>query len=64
MVKVDTDYIDRVLEDIKEGLSEMEDIVSMPASEFIRSRRARFALRYTIVLIVESAAEFSKGFKQ
>lgn len=57
MTKIDKEYIENVMRDIKEALSEIKDVVSLDIKDFITSRRAKFAMRYAIILLIESAAD-------
>ncbi len=59
MGRVDLDYLNRVVTDIRSGLAEMESIVRMGRDSFARSVRAKFSLRYTIILVVESASDIA-----
>jgi len=57
VTSVDKEYIKNVMRDIKEALSEIKDIVSLDIKDFITSRRAKFAMRYATILLIESAAD-------
>ncbi|MEQ9716549.1 MAG: HepT-like ribonuclease domain-containing protein [Candidatus Asgardarchaeum sp.] len=54
---VDKDYIENMLKDIIEALSELKFLTSLDIDEFIKNRSARFSMRYSIVVIVEGSAD-------
>ncbi|MBS7637384.1 hypothetical protein KEJ49_00605 [Candidatus Bathyarchaeota archaeon] len=54
MTGVDRDIITRIVEEAHEALEESKSIISMGRDDFIRCRRARYSLRYSIVMLVES----------
>ncbi|RLG78308.1 MAG: hypothetical protein DRO14_00935 [Thermoprotei archaeon] len=57
MVKIDKEYVESVINEIKEGLEEIKNIISMDLEDFMRTRSKRFAMRYSVVLIVEAATD-------
>ncbi len=57
MCKLDKDYVNNLIKDIESGLKEIKDIMKMSPREFINSRRSRFSLRYSIILISESISD-------
>jgi uncharacterized protein YutE (UPF0331/DUF86 family) len=59
VTKVSNEIVRRLMNEAKEALDEIENIISMKADAFLASRSARFSLRYSIVLIVEVLADLS-----
>ena len=57
MSHINKRYLDRMLNEIKEGLEEIEELVSLGLDDFIRDRGKRFAMRYSIILVVEAATD-------
>ncbi len=45
------------ISEIEEALDELEKLLSMDEGSFLRNRTARFSARYSIVQIVEAAAD-------
>ena len=56
MSKIDVARIRRLLDEINEGISVIKDAISMPKNVFLNDLRARYAIRYAIVEIVEASA--------
>jgi len=59
VTKVSNEVVRRLMNEAKEALDEIENIISMKVDAFLTSRSARFSLRYSIVLIVEVLADLS-----
>lgn len=59
MTKVDREIVARIVGEAREALEEARSIASMGIDDFMRSRRARFSLRYSIVMLVESLADLA-----
>ncbi|UNQ73193.1 DUF86 domain-containing protein [Infirmifilum sp. NZ] len=57
MARVDKEYFQSVVQELREGLEEIGKITALSLDEFMRSRSLRFAMRYSVVLVVESAAD-------
>ncbi len=57
MTKIDREYVDSILSEIEEGLEEVRSITSLSLENFIKDRSRRFSMRYSVVLIVEAAAD-------
>ena len=57
MTKVSREVIKRLIGEAGEALDEVKNVISMKLDEFITSRRARFSLRYSVVLVVEALAD-------
>lgn len=58
MVRIDREYFGNVIREINDGLEEIREIVTaMDLEDFMRNRSKRFAMRYSIVLVVEAAAD-------
>ncbi len=57
MTKIDKEYIRNVISEISEGLEEIKELTSTNIDDFIRSRSKRFAMRYSIILVVEAATD-------
>ncbi|RLE86641.1 MAG: hypothetical protein DRN04_19200, partial [Thermoprotei archaeon] len=57
MTKINRELFNRCIEEACEALEEIREIISMGLNEFMKSRRARFSLRYSIVLLVEALAD-------
>lgn len=53
----DEEFIKRVLGDAKEALEELRTIVSKPMSTVLRSRDLRYAMRFSVVLLVEALTD-------
>ena len=54
---VDEEFIKRVLSDAREALEELRSIVSKPLSTVLRSRDLRYAMRFSVVLLVEALTD-------
>jgi len=54
---IDREHVECLIRDVNDGLDEVRRITSLSLDDFIRCRSLRFALRYAIVLIVESSAD-------
>ena len=59
MTKVDREVIKKLIAEAREGLSEVKELTSMKLDDFVKSRRARFSLRYSIILLTESLADLA-----
>ncbi|MCD6510938.1 MAG: DUF86 domain-containing protein [Thermoprotei archaeon] len=57
MIKIDREYVRRIIGEIMEGLDEVKDIIMVRIEDFVRDRGKRFSMRYSIILIVEAAAD-------
>lgn len=57
MCRIDRERVECFLKEIREGLEVIKEITNMDINSFICSRSVRFAIRYSIILIVESAAD-------
>ena len=57
MTRVSKEVVKRLIREAEEALDEIKSVISMELDEFVSSRRARFSLRYSIVLIVEALAD-------
>jgi len=42
---------------LREALEEVRSVTSMSVDDFVRSRTARFSLRYSVVMLVEALAD-------
>ncbi len=56
---IDRDLVERRVSEISEALKYMREITSGGEEEFIRDLKSRLALRYLILLVVESAASIA-----
>jgi len=61
LTRIAREVYERLVGEAKETIEEMKDITSMSRDEFIKSRRARFSLRYSIVMAVEALADLAIG---
>jgi len=59
LTRIAREVYERLVGEAKEAIEEMKDITSMSRDEFIKSRRARFSLRYSIVMAVEALADLA-----
>ncbi len=59
MTKVDKQIVEKFLKEALEAIDEIESIVNTEESTFIRDRRARFSLRYSVILAVEALADIA-----
>ncbi|RDD52827.1 MAG: DUF86 domain-containing protein [Candidatus Korarchaeota archaeon NZ13-K] len=59
MTRIAREVYERLVGEAKEAIEEMKDITSMSRDDFIKSRRARFSLRYSIVMAVEALADLA-----
>lgn len=57
MPRIDREYVRSVVGEIRDGLEETRSIVAMGLDDFMRSRGARFSMRYSVILVVEAAAD-------
>jgi len=57
MTKVDRSVVEKLLRDAREALEEVRSVTSMSVDDFVRSRTARFSLRYSVVMLVEALAD-------
>ena len=59
MTKADKSLIMNLIDEILEYLSSLEEICELPTDEFLSDRRNPYALRYLLIVIVESLAKIS-----
>ncbi|MEM4679790.1 MAG: HepT-like ribonuclease domain-containing protein [Thermofilaceae archaeon] len=59
MTRVDREVFNRLVREAVDALNEVKSIISMSVDEFLADRRARFSLRYCIVVVVEALADLS-----
>ncbi len=60
MTHIDKEYAERLLEEAREALKLARSIISRRSlDEFMADPEARYALRYTLILLVESLADLS-----
>ncbi|MBO3839755.1 MAG: DUF86 domain-containing protein [Thermoproteota archaeon] len=59
MTHIDKESFNRLINETRDALDEVRSIVSMDINEFSTDRRARYSLRYSIVVIVEALADLS-----
>ncbi len=59
MTKADKSLIMNLIDEILEYLSSLERICELPTDEFLSDRRNPYALRYLLIVIVESLAKIS-----
>ena len=59
MSKVNKEVVRRLISEAREALEEVREISTMDLNEFVRSRRARFSLRYSVVLSLESLTDLA-----
>jgi len=59
LTRIAREVYERLVGEAKEAIEEMKDITSMSRDDFIKSRRARFSLRYSIVMAVEALADLA-----
>lgn len=59
MTKIDKDVLEKLTREVAEAIEEVGGIISLDVESFLKDRRARFSLRYSIVLIVESLADIA-----
>jgi len=57
LCKLDKNYISDLIRDITDGLNEIRDILKLDLKEVITNRRIKFSLRYSIILVAESASD-------
>ena len=57
MVRIDREYAASLIREVKEGLEELRSIVVLSLEDFMRDRSKRFAIRYSVILIVEASAD-------
>jgi len=55
--RIDREYVKNVINEIRDGLEEIRRIVAMGLDDFMRNRGMRFAMRYSIILVVEASAD-------
>ncbi len=53
---IDRDYVDRVINDIREALSLINKIIGIDIDKFISDLGLRYELRHSIIVIVEAIA--------
>lgn len=54
---IDREYIEKLLAEISEALDELRSIVSRPLAEVLSSRDLRYAMRFSVVLLVEALTD-------
>lgn len=59
MTKIDKDVFQKLVREASEAIEEVRGIISLDVESFLNDRRARFSLRYCMVLIVESLADIA-----
>ena len=59
MTKIDKNVFQKLIREVAEAIEEVREIISLDVDTFLNDRRARFSLRYSIVLIVESLADIA-----
>jgi len=59
LTKIDKDVLEKLTREVAEAIEEVGGIISLDVESFLKDRRARFSLRYSIVLIVESLADIA-----
>lgn len=59
MTHIDKESFNRLINEANDALDEVKSIVSMDINEFSTDRRARYSLRYSIVMIVEALVDLS-----
>jgi len=59
VTKINKELFNRRIEEAYEALEEIREITGMRLDDFMKSRRARFSLRYSIVLLVEALADLA-----
>jgi len=59
MTRVDREIINKLLSEARDALDEIRNIVSMDLNDFMRSRTARFSLRYSIIMLVEALVDLA-----
>lgn len=59
MTKIDKNVFQKLVREVAEAIEEVREIISLDVDSFLNDRRARFSLRYSIVLIVESLADIA-----
>ncbi|MCY0868392.1 MAG: DUF86 domain-containing protein [Desulfurococcus sp.] len=57
MTGVDREFVEKTIREIEEGLSEIRSSVALDMESFMRDKSRRFTARYSIILIVEAAAD-------
>jgi len=59
LTKIDKNVFQKLIREVAEAIEEVREIISLDVDTFLNDRRARFSLRYSIVLIVESLADIA-----
>ncbi len=59
MTKIDKQSLNRLISEVMDALEEIKSIISIGADKFSVDRRAKYSLRYSIVVIVEALADLS-----
>lgn len=59
MTWVDKQNFNRLVSEVVDALDEVKSIVSMDIGKFSVDRRARYSLRYSLIVIVEALADLS-----
>lgn len=59
MTRIDRRNFNRLVSEVVEALDEVKSIVSMDIDKFSTDRRARYSLRYSLVVIVEALSDLS-----
>ncbi len=59
MTKVDRSVFEKLVSEARKAIDEMRSLTSMSLDDFIRSRTARFSLRYSVVMAVEALADLA-----
>jgi len=59
MTQIDRQNLNRLVREVADALDEAKSIVSMDIDKFSVDRRARYSLRYSVVVVVEALADLS-----
>lgn len=57
MARIDQEYVEKIVNEILEGLDEIKNTITLGIEDFIRNKSKRFSMRYSIILVVEVAAD-------
>ena len=59
LTKIDRGIVEKLVREAREAIDEVRSLASMSLNDFIRSRIARFSLRYSIVMVVEALTDLA-----
>lgn len=59
MTRIEKESFNKLIDEVTEALDEVRSIVSIDIDKFTTDRRARYSLRYSVIVIVEALADFS-----